>query len=208
MKRVFILLEGGKADLSHFKFNKEDIFICADGGYKRILNKNLKNKIVLVGDFDSIKKNDVIGKNIEIKEFPKDKDLTDGELAVKYSCEDFGINIPKIIIGGVTDRLDHTLGNLLILVPYVKRGHHFEIYGNRLKAYISSKNIKIKTKAKRIISIIPLEKIHNANIHGLKWKLKNENIPLYKSRTLRNGALKENVVITFDNGVMLVIETW
>lgn len=210
MKKVYVLLEGGKVDIKDFKFTKQDIIICADGGIKRILNKKIDSKIIYFGDFDSVEKKKIINKKIEIKEYPMDKDTTDGELAIQYACNTFGLNIKKIIIGGVTDRLDHTFGNLLSLIPFIKKGHYFEWKGNRIHSYISKNGkINFSTKRKRKISIISiLNSTKEVETKGLRWALKKETIYPYKSRTLRNEAISDKVDIRFKNGILMVIETW
>ena len=208
MERVFILLEGGNVDLNQFNFNKNDIFICADGGIKRILDRKLKNKIIYIGDFDSVEKEVIKKYNFEIKEFSKDKNKTDGELAIEYTCKNFNKNIKKIIIGGITDRLDHTIGNILVCIPKIKEGHKFEFYGDKIKCYLASKSITLETRINNKISLIALEKISNAQTSGLKWELKNEDIFSYNSRTLRNESIKSLVKVKFDKGILMIIETW
>ena len=115
MKKVYVLLAGGKVDTKFLRFKKRDILVCADGGIKRVLGRVGKNKIVLLGDFDSVNKKMIEKKKVEILEFPKDKDMTDGELAVEYVCKHYDKTIKKIVFGGVSDRLDHTLENILVM---------------------------------------------------------------------------------------------
>ena len=213
MDRVFIFLY--KADLKIFKQlkpKKEEIIICADSGIKLARKLWYKpKKLILIGDLDSVENSDVEWcnkNNFEIIKYPENKDKTDGELVIEYDCKNFDTDTRKIVVGGITDRIDHTLGNISAIIPYIKEDHKFEFHIEKENIFITSKSILLRSKKNNKISLMPIERVLEVKTRGLKWELENENIELYSTRTLRNEAIKEKLTIEFKKGVLMIIETW
>ncbi len=100
------------------------------------------------------------------------------------------------------------MGNILPTVHLIEEGHIIKILNKRQKIYLISKSIYINDCKSHTISLIPLKNSHINNTEGLKWKLKNENINMFQSRTLRNIALSNQVKIDISSGVLMVIESW
>lgn len=212
MKRVFIFVYG--ADFNTFmKLNPkpEEPIICADSGI--FLAKKLRYKprnLFLIGDLDSVPKQVIKWcKNNKIKviKHPTNKDFTDGHLALEYACKNYP-NSEKIIIGGITNQLDHTLGNIFPAVSFVEKGHKIKILDDRQVVYISNKTIELTNCNKHSISLIPLKETFVTKTEGLKWKLNNELINIFQSRTLRNLAIKPKVKISIKSGILMVIDSW
>jgi len=213
MERVFIFLYG--AELPVFmKLNPKpsEPIICADSGIllAKKLRYNPKN-VVLIGDLDSVAKKDLewcVKNKFKILKHPINKDFTDGHLALNYACKNYSNKTEKIVIGGVTNLLDHTLGNILPAVPFVKKGHQIKILNKRQNIYLSDNQIKIVDCDKHTISLIPLKETFLIKTKGLKWKLDNEIISPYQSRTLRNLAIDSEVYVNIRSGILMVIEAW
>ncbi len=213
MRRIFIFLYGAELPVfMQLNPKPNEPIICADSGI--LLAKKLRYRhknLVLVGDLDSVPKRTLVWckKNkFKIIQHQRNKDFTDGHLAIKYACNRYNKNTEKIIIGGVTNLLDHTLGNILSAVPFVEKGHKIKILNKKQNIYLFNKKIEIVGCSKHTISLIPIKETLAIKTNGLKWRLNNEIILPYQSRTLRNLAVKSRVSIVIKYGILIVIESW
>ena len=111
-KRCIIV--GGAAinnyDFIREKLSPDDYFIFCDSGLKHLSNLHV-NPSLIVGDFDS---HDIPRLDVDMILLPCEKDDTDTMFAVKEAVkrgfDDF------LLIGVIGARLDHTLGNVSILL--------------------------------------------------------------------------------------------
>lgn len=112
MKRCVIV---GGADINNPQYvktrlNKDDFFVFCDCGLRHLDALGVSADLI-VGDFDSYKKPNLATETIVL---PCEKDDTDTVFAVKEAIargyDDF------LLIGVVGARLDHTLGNVSILL--------------------------------------------------------------------------------------------
>ncbi len=211
--RVFIFLHGAdKETFLKLKPKIEEPIICADSGIKLAMDLPYKPKsIILIGDLDSVSKQDLDWckkNNISMKKYPENKDFTDGELALQYACKKFVSKHPKIILGGVSSLMDHTLGNILSTVPFVEEGHKISFSVKNQTVYLMKDKLKLNNCKGHTVSLIPLVKTEIISTSGLEWELKKEKILPYKSRTLRNEAIENNVKIEIKEGLVIVVESW
>lgn len=213
MKRVFISLYNADPEVfMKLKPKTEEPIICADSGI--LLIKKLKYKPsnrILIGDLDSVSKNIVDWckkNNFQIIEYNTNKDFTDGHLAIEYACKNYGKEIEKVVIGGITNNLDHTLGNIYSTVEFLELGHKIRIINKNQIIHLSNSNLTLINCKGHTISLIPLRECSIKETFGLKWTIKNEIIDSYQTRTLRNIALSSKVTINFSSGVLMAIESW
>ena len=75
----------------------------------------------------------------------------------------------------------------------------------KLETIIFSTKQFFKIKKNSTFSILPLSRIENLSIKGAKWDIDNENIPYGSTRTLRNSALSEEILIEAKNGKFCLI---
>ena len=123
MKRCVIV---GGADINNYEYIKsglhnDDYIIFCDSGLKHLESLQVKPGLI-VGDFDSHDNPDL---DVETIVLPCEKDDTDTVFAVKEALkrgfDDF------LLIGVVGARLDHTLGNVSILLMLDKAGKNGKI---------------------------------------------------------------------------------
>ncbi len=82
-----IIIGNGSYD-NFFDIKPDDFVICADGGYNYAVKFNITPDCI-IGDMDSVK-TDISGKETMV--YPREKDYTDGELAVRLAIEKgFGV---------------------------------------------------------------------------------------------------------------------
>ena len=90
-----------------------------DAGLKHTEALGMKPDLI-IGDFDSYSKEEALKQGIETIVLPCEKDDTDTVFAVKEGMRrDFS---EFLLLGGIGQRLDHTLGNVSILLMLDKAG--------------------------------------------------------------------------------------
>jgi thiamine pyrophosphokinase len=210
MRKIIIIANGdnnleGK-DLENLSpFYK---IICADGGTRIAFNMGLKPDII-VGDLDSLTDDlweKVKDQRIELKIYPKEKDETDLELAVKEALK-FS---PDIIyfIGLIGGRIDHTLSNLLFLERIKKKGIEIVVLDKNLEIYLMTDNEEkiLFGKEGEILSLIPIsEKVEGIILKGLKYLLNNESLMRDLTRGISNEFIENKAYIKIKSGTLLII---
>ncbi|MCS7202000.1 MAG: thiamine diphosphokinase [Dictyoglomus sp.] len=185
-----------------------DKIICADGGTKFALNMNLTPDII-VGDMDSIS-HEIIDKikreKIEWKIYPKEKDETDLELAVKEALK----YKPKIIyfVGLLGGRIDHTLSNLFFLESIKEKGIEVIILDRKIRItlMIGEEEKIFWGNEGEIISLIPLsERVEGIILKGLKYPLNNETLYRNLTRGISNEFISKEAKIKISFGTLIVI---
>lgn len=213
MSRVFIFLHGAeKETFLKLKPQVDEPIICADSGIQLAMNLSYApEKLFLIGDLDSVSKKEIAWcrkNNYAIQKYPIDKDYTDGELAFQKACTNYDKSVEKIILGGISSLLDHTLGNILSAVPFFEQGHNFYFLTENQRIYFVQGKKNIHTLKGCTISIIPLKETRILHTKGLQWEIKNESFQPFQSRSLRNKALQKDVELQLKEGLLLLIESW
>ena len=118
MRRCVII---GGADIGRYDrirgyLREGDFYICCDSGLKHREGLDIVPDLI-VGDFDSYENPQL---NIETITLPREKDATDTVFAVKEALsrgfQDF------LLVGVIGGRLDHTLGNVSLLLMLDAQG--------------------------------------------------------------------------------------
>lgn len=188
----------GAIVLNGEKYNGEivgDYIISTDGGY----NKCNKCDLV-VGDMDS-----VVGDiSVEKIEFNKDKDLTDGEIAVNIMIEK---GVSKVNIYGLNGgRLDHILGNIGLMAQLVRKGIECICYCNDFTGYFINSPARIKVAKNSIVSLAQYsDKLHIISYTGVKWELNNFDSDKASSRCLSNVSTADEIFLNVEGEVLVII---
>ncbi len=126
---------------------REEIIICADGGYNNLPSGYIADYII--GDMDSIKN---IPQKSDIIIFPSYKNFTDGELAIKKACE---LGATYIAIYGATGgRPDHVLGNYSLLRQAKNMNVEAVICADGYDIFYRNSSFEIKTEPNDVISLV------------------------------------------------------
>ena len=175
-----------------------DKLICADKGYEYAKILNLIPDVIL-GDFDSL---GYVPNNAEI--FPKDKNFSDTELAVKKAIELGATEIDIYFsLGG---RLDHELFNINLLKYAKNQGVTAKIIsGNTLLRLISgSGNYEVKNGS--FVSFVPFSsEAHIIKSEGLKYPLDKITAIKGETLTLSNEATSDEIYGEIKSGELLLI---
>lgn len=146
MMKVALILNGENLDTQI----KEDIIVCADGGYRHVVDKKVH---AIIGDFDSLK---IKPEAENIIVLPVKKDVTDGEQTIEY-CKSIGATAISIysFAGG---RLDHQIANIYLLL----KAHYLEMEAiaksKKEDIYLLTSKLSIDVAIGDYISIIPCDK--------------------------------------------------
>lgn len=178
---------------------REDIIICADGGYNNLPSGYIADYII--GDMDSVKNPPKASK---ILVFPTDKNFTDGELAIKKACE---MGAKYIAIYGATGgRPDHVLGNYSLLRQASDMGAEAVICADGYDVFYENTTFEIKTEPNDIISLVSFgSDCLVKSSQGVKYDL--TNLLLSKSnsgRGISNIATDNKATFVLEYGDLLV----
>lgn len=206
IKKITIIA-GGKIKNKIFHrlvLSGSDLIICADGGANWSDFLGIIPDFV-VGDLDSIKKN-VLKKmknNCKTKIiYDPDQNKTDLELAI-ILAEKFK---PKelLIIGAISEKMDHTLANIFCLNK-INKNIKAKIIDDKNEIELVSKKWKTIGKKNDIVSILPLTPVEGLSYRGLKWNLKNYSVD-FGWLGVRNRMTKNKASVKLDKGKILVIK--
>lgn len=208
MKRAIIIFNGDLANFDTLKFTASDFIICADGAVEKILKRNIYPSVV-IGDFDSTSKKTIKKlkeKKIEIIKYPSEKDKTDSELALKYAIKKKYQHI--IICGLIGTRIDHMLGNMLMLGKYINEGCDITVVEHKTIIYMVRGKIIIKGKKNDIVSLLPItKKVEGVTTNGLYYPLNNETLEFGSTRGISNYMTSSQSAIVIKRGILLVAHT-
>lgn len=179
-----------------------DMIICADSGYAHAKKMDIRPDVVL-GDFDSYKKDDVICDDIKI--YPAKKDFTDSEIAADYALKNGADEI--LLLASTGGRIDHTLANIYLLKTISQRGIFISIFdGESTTYYLNNLNNEFLLKGKKgdLLSLVPFSSVFDITLWGLEYALSNQPLP---STGVSNVFICDEVKIKIGSGEAIVIHT-
>lgn len=238
MKTALIFLNG-HYNLNMLDFYRQEVenavkdgspLLCADGGIRIFdeLNRHFSVDFkpdVLIGDLDSSTNNQTVARKVIEKWIGKtDKDLTDGQLAVKYAIEYYHSN--RILIYGGLPRhdeyeTDHFLGNLKLL----RFGYALTKYDNidyaaemrdplqTIHYVLSEIRIERKNSGIQRVSLIAEDSnVTVENSQNLRWELTTFHVYPDLSNALRNEFIEEaewvQIKLSDKSTPVYVIHNW
>ena len=188
--------------------DKVDFIIAADRGSECLYNYGIVPDLLL-GDFDSVKKEVLDTVKLQIKEvleFPPEKDYTDTEIAI---IEAVKRNAEKIyLFGAIGSRMDHTLGNIGLLLTTKKRGAVLEIINDNNRLYLAEKKMKLFGEYGENISFHALcDIVKNFKISGAKYNLETCDLSLLDPRAICNEFIDTEIEISYEDGELLILHS-
>lgn len=180
----------------------DDYFVFCDSG---LYHKQKLGVIpdFIVGDFDSADKPKT-NKNILI--LPTVKDDTDTFAAIKLMLEK-GFK-EFLLIGVIGERLDHTFGNVSILLYLKEQGAKGVIIDDYSQMLLVENKAKIKHNSCSYFSLISLsDSLTGVDIKGAKYPLENATINSSFQYAISNETV-EDTEISVQNGNALLIKVF
>ena len=185
MSMKWIILTGG--DYGETVFNSEylkaiapgDRIIAVDSGANFAWRVGLQPEF-LVGDMDSIDPtvySKMQEQGVEIHTYPRAKDYTDTQLALKLA-EDSGAS--HIAIMGFTgSRLDHVLATLYSGIRLVRKGIKVTYVAPELRVYLLNGKLQLTGKSGDLVSLVALtENVTGVSLTGLAYPLHQATLQL------------------------------
>ena len=186
----------------------KDFIVSADGGLRYIRSLNLIPKLI-VGDLDSINHDDIDflnENNIEIIKFPKDKDQTDLELALRELVKRDYTDI--LVIGALGGRIDQTLANLGLILSISNDDIRVDFDDGREHIMLIRNRQLFSGKKGDTVSLIPMcSPVKGITTRGLKYPLNNESLLPDQTRGISNVMVGEIAEIKITSGTVLCIHT-
>jgi len=215
MNKKGVIVSGGSINdsfaMQMIENIKPDYVIGVDSG----LNFLYRNQLVpthIVGDFDSVSP-EVIAhyksmKDIPIREFNPVKDATDTEIAVCLAAE---LGVKELYLLGATGtRLDHVMANIQILKLALDQGVKAYILDECNRISIWEKEIRLCESERfgKYFSLFPLGGVApDVSIEGAEYPLEHYRMSPFESRCVSNEYKDDEVVITFPQGTIVLMET-
>lgn len=204
--KIIVLLDGEKPTAGFLKsqISEDDLLYCADGAANFLFAHGISPN-VLIGDMDSIDKNVLdyfVNQNIDIIRMPTEKDETDGQLIIEEAVKKEPDEI--IVMGGMGNRLDHSLGNLQVLLKCAKTGIFIRHLSETEEIFVAcSKTIVLGNKGDTV-SVIPFSENTIVSYKGLKYMLNDFNIPLDAPLGISNVMETDFVEIDVIKGAVII----
>ena len=214
-KKKAIIICGGFIEtdfaLETIRDARPDCIIAADKGLE-FLHQHKIMPDVIVGDFDSVSKkvlSHYVGeKTISIYQHDPKKESSDTELAIEAAME---LEHKELLILGATgNRLDHFWGNVQSLKAPLDANVEVVILDSKNKIRLLNGDFTLRKSESfgSYFSLFPLGgMIQNLSLEGAKYPLKNERLTPWNSRFISNEIIDEELKISFDDGIVILMET-
>lgn len=210
-----LIVAGGKTDEN---FARQTILqggyefiVAVDAGLNFFYQAEIEPDIV-VGDFDSVGE-EVLEfyrdhEHVEICMLNPEKDDTDTEAAIREVIQRGANKIT--LMGGTGTRIDHLLGNVSLLGIGLEEDVSIELVDpyNRIRMINQGIEIAKKEQFGKFLSVIPYsDKVTGVTFEGVKYPLMNYTMGGYNSLGISNEITEEKAKISFEEGILLVIES-
>lgn len=192
----------------HGRIQPEDIIFAADGGVHHCMALGLIPDL-LIGDLDSVDRDLVTRlsqRGAEVQEHPERKDQTDLELALEVAVERHADEI--IILGGLGERWDQTLANILLLTQARFQGSRIKIVdGPQEIHYVQTGEIlHIHANRGATVSLIPIQGQAKGIITtGLEYELMDGTLSFGTTRGVSNVVIEEHASVQIQEGALICI---
>lgn len=211
----FVIISGGSIKdsfaLSFLQQKKPEYVIAADKGMEFCYRNGICPDVI-VGDFDSAD-GEVFSyfrgqKDVEIITLNPIKDDTDTEFAIRHAMEKGASTIT--VLGGTGSRIDHVLGNIELLGIGLASGIPIILQDSCNRVRMIDRGIAID-KAKQFgvyVSLIPYTaQVEHLYLRGFKYPLSDYCMTGFNSLGVSNEITDERGEISFEKGILLVIES-
>ena len=179
---------------------RADLLIATDGGTDHMLRMELKPHAI-IGDLDSLRENPWRDdEKIQRITFFANKDRSVTELAVGWGFEQGVSRI--LLLGAWGGRIDHTLGNNVILLRYPGQVALWDD-GVHAQALSAGQGIEFNTKPGAVFSMFPFESDTRVKTTGLKYSMEDEILE-HATHGLSNMATGETCSVSVSQGMIIL----
>lgn len=184
----------------------DDWLIAADGGLRHLRRLGLAPRL-LIGDLDSVTEEEVrwaAENSAEVRRYPREKDETDLELALKAAVESGSRFI--VIAAGLGGRLDHSLGNLALLLRPELAGLDVRLEDGREEVFMIRERAEIHGRKGDIVSLLPWNgPAEGVTTQALRYPLRGETLCPDRTRGISNEMQGDTADVSLRTGILLCI---
>jgi thiamine pyrophosphokinase len=197
-----VVVAGGPGHPSSVSLPSDATVIAADSGARLARELGLQVDIA-VGDFDSISE-ETLASIARVERHPVSKDATDLELALGAAL---ALGPERVLVlGGAGGRLDHLLGELLLLAGDALTGVQVDAQLGPAAVHVVWRERRLAGKPGELISLFAVHgPAAGVVTEGLFYPLRGETLAPGTSRGLSNVFAASEVRINLERGVLLAI---
>lgn len=181
--------------------------ICADSGAVYAAKMDIRPDLIC-GDMDSIDTNTLKkfkedGVNFDL--YPKEKDETDTEIALKKALE---WNVDHIYLCGIDGgRLDHLLANYMLAAYHANQAMITNLSFDHTVYFVTERhrNLELKGVFGQICSLIPLVDCSGVTLEGFRYPLNQAKLKFGTTLGSSNEIIAEKAKISLRNGLLIVV---
>lgn len=217
-----LIVSGGCLDgtfaAAYVKSHSFGLMIAADSGMG-FFAQNGWVPDYIVGDFDSARPEILQGfsdakgaaaegKKPVILQFQPEKDETDTEIAVRTAIGK-GCGVIHLL-GATGTRVDHMMGNIHLLGMAMEQGVECLMVDphNRIRMVRHGLVLKKEEQYGDYVSLLPFTpEVTGLTLRGMKYPLERAVMKCYHSLGVSNEIVGEQAEISFQEGVLLVVES-
>jgi thiamine pyrophosphokinase len=200
MSRFTILLGGDLIPTPRLAAQIADTrIIAADSGIRHAEELGVMPEL-WVGDFDSVP--EVLNRalaGVERRSFPKEKDQTDGELAVNKALER---GASSLVFAGAFGgpRFDHSFLHMTLALRLAEQGIPVILTSGAQEGIpIPRQRQKFDYEPGTIFSVMAFTDLDGLTLEGVYWPLENVHVPFGSSWTISN-EVREILIATLASG--------
>lgn len=204
MTRFAILLGGDVTSTERLKQQVRGArCIAADSGMVHAGLLQLAPEL-WVGDFDSAGTElEAAFRHVPRVVHPADKNATDGELAVEEALRRGAASL--VLVGGFGGQFDHMLAHGTMMLALAERGVSVFTSSGHEEAHplLGALHLNGLKRGTRV-SVIGLTALNGLSISGVRWPLRERDVPFGSSLTMSNAA-EGDVELKLGSGKALVL---
>lgn len=197
--RYILVCSGSDTFCKCYKKHSDDVIYAIDGGM-RVINNSDYSADVYIGDVDSLSKEEIVARAINI--FSPEKDYSDLELAIKM-IEDKYNNEEIIIYNATGMRMDHQEANIRFLFKY--NHMNIKLVDDYNEIFVIKDTIKILKDNYKYISFFNYLDDTYITLKGFKYNLDNYKMEKFDNLCLSNEIVDDATVET--NKLILCIKS-
>jgi thiamine pyrophosphokinase len=212
-----IIIAGGRLNMARTRswsrqsqtlLKTADLIIAADSGAGHMKKTGFLPHVI-VGDLDSIDPDTLafFRKNqVPVQSHPSRKNRTDMALCVDYARSQGATHITMLAATGT--RLDHTLANILLLMPLTDAGISARIMDEKNEICVVKDRMDLTGTPGDLVSLIPLTPtVQGVTLKGLSYPLENHTLVMGSTLGISNFFSASCAQIVIRSGTLLVVRS-
>ncbi len=204
--KICYIFGAGDRTPCDIELTDDDLVIAADGGFDYLEELGLRADYVL-GDFDSVESSHLPS---DCMRYPRKKDDTDLMLAARLGLERGYTEF--VIYGGLGGRLDHTIGNIQVLIFLSQNGAVGTLVGDTCYLRVITDGVITfgkdlpENQAGNLCSVFSLSDVSvNVSIQGFEYEVEGTTLTNSFPLGISNEFTGRKGIINVQKGTLAVL---